>query len=257
MRPRSALLLLLLTGLAAAPATAEVVQKGNLVVSFQGSISPRTLPRSGTAPVGVAVAGRVRRVDHGLPPSLRQIALRINREGVLERRGLPSCALARLQATDSAHALAACADAQVGGGWAGGLVAIPQQPLLPFRGRVLAFNGRLADGRPAILAHLYTPRPLPLTFVLAFRIQRTAGTFGTRLVATVPKRTRRLTHITGFALRLHRVYRVGGRRRSYLSAGCPAPPGFPGVTFPLLRASYRFDGGPPLATTLVRTCHVR
>ncbi len=122
---------------------------------------------------------------------------------------------------------------------------------------MLAFNGSFRDGRPAILAHLYTPRPLPLTFVLAFSIERTPGTFGTRLVATVPKRTRRLTHITSFELRLHRTYRADGRRRSYLSAGCPAPPGFPGATFPLARASYRFDGGPPLATTIVRTCHVR
>ena len=68
---------------------------------------------------------------------------------------------------------------------------------------------------------------------------------------------RRLAHITGFELRLRRIYRAGGERHSYLSAGCPAAPGFPGATFPLLRASYRFDGGPPLATTLVRTCHVQ
>jgi hypothetical protein len=258
MGPRRALLLLLLAaGMAVAPAMAEVVQKGDLVVSFQGSISPRALPRTGTVPVGVTVGGRVRRTDRGLPPSLRQISLRINRNGVLDRRGLPSCPLQRLRATDSAHALAACGPTQVGSGRVRGFVAIPEQAPLPFRGRVLAFNGRLRDGRPAILAHLYTPRPLPLTFILAFSIERTPGTFGTRLVAEVPKRTRRLTHITSFELRLRRVYRAGGERRSYLSAGCPAPPGFPGTSFPLVRASYRFDGEPPVGTTLVRTCHVR
>jgi hypothetical protein len=258
MRPRRALLLVLLAaGMVVAPAAAEIVQKGDLVVSFQGSISPRTLPRKGTIPVGVTVAARIRRTDHGLPPSLRQISLQINRNGVLDRRGLPSCPIGRLQATDSNHALAACGAAQVGGGRVGGFVAFPEQRPLPFRSRALAFNGRLADGRPAILAHIYVPRPLPLTFVLAFSIERTPGTFGTRLVATVPKRTRRLTHITRFVLRLHRTYRAGGERHSYLSAGCPAPPGFPGATFPLVRAGYRFDGEPPLATTLVRTCHVR
>jgi hypothetical protein len=256
MGPRLALLLLAAGIAAAVPAAAEVVQKGDLVVSFDGSISPRTLPRTGTVPVGVTVAGRVRRTDRRLPPSLRQISLQINRNGVLDRRGLPSCPIGRLQATDSAHALISCAPAQVGSGRVGGLVAIPEQLPFPFRGRVLAFNGRMPDGRPAILAHLYTPRPLPLTFVLAFAIERTGGTFGTRLVATVPKRTRRLTHITNFALRLRRTYRAGGERHSYLSAGCPAPPGFPGATFPLVRASYRFDGEPPLGTTLVRTCHV-
>lgn len=258
MGPRHALLpLLLAAGLAVGSAAAEVVQKGDLVVSFQGSISPRTLPRTGTVPVGVTVAAQVRRTDRRLPPSLRQISLQINRNGVLDRRGLPSCPIGRLQATDGGHALAACGAAQVGSGRVGGFVAFPEQRPLPFRSRALAFNGRLADGRPAVLAHLYVPRPLPLTFVLAFAIERTPGTFGTRLVATVPKRTRRLTHITSFELRLRRTYRAGGKRHSYLSAGCPAPPGFPGATFPLVRASYRFDGEPPLATTLVRTCHVR
>jgi hypothetical protein len=253
-------LLLLATGLAALvafPAAAEVVQGGDLIVSFDGSISPRALPRTGTVPVGVRVEGRVRRIDRGLPPSLRQISLQINRNGVLDRRGLPSCPLARLQASDSATALAACGPARVGSGLVAGFVVIPEQPPLHFRGRVLAFNGHLSDGRPAILAHLYSPRPLPLTFVLAFAIERTPGTFGTRLVATVPRRTRRLTHVTRFELSLRRVYSAGGARRSYLSAGCPAPAGFPGATFPLARATYRFDGEPGLATTLVRTCHVR
>jgi hypothetical protein len=259
MRPWFPLLALLagLAAAAAAPAGGEVVQKGDLVVSFGGSISPRALPRVGRVPVAVAISGRVRRSGRRLPPSLRQISLRINRAGVLDRSGLPSCPLARLRATDTAHALAACGPARVGAGGVAGFLAIPEQPPLRFRGRVLAFNGRLRDGRPAILAHLYTPRPLPLTFVLAFAIERTPGTFGTRLLATVPERTRRLTHITSFQLRLRRTYRAGGERRSYLSAGCPAPAGFPGATFPLVRAAYRFDGEPAFATTLVRTCRAR
>lgn len=257
MRARLLLLLVLAAAALGAPAAAEVVQKGELIVSFQGNIAPRSLPRTGTVPVRVRVEGRLRQLDHGLPPSLRQISLQINRNGVLDRSGLPSCPEVRLEATDDAQALAACGPAQVGTGRVGGVVVIPEQRPFAFRGRVLAFNGRLGDGRPALLAHLYVRRPLPLTFVLAFAIQRTPGTFGTRLVATVQRRTRRLTHITSFELSLRRTYRAGGSRHSYISAGCPAPPGFPGATFPLVRASYRFDGVAPLATTLVRTCHVR
>jgi hypothetical protein len=235
----------------------EVVQKGGLIVSFGGSIAPRALPRVGTAPVGVSVSGRVRTPGRGLPPSLRRISLEVNRNGVLFRRGLPTCELSQLQATGTGQALAACGKAQVGSGAVGGVIAIPEQGPLPFHGRVVAFNGRLSDGRPAILAHLYTPQPLPQTFILAFRVERLAGTFGTRFVAVVPKRTRRITHITSFSLHLRRTYRFGGRLRSYLSAGCPAPAGFPGTTFPLVRANYRFDGGPNIGSTLVRTCRAR
>jgi hypothetical protein len=63
--------------------------------------------------------------------------------------------------------------------------------------------------------------------------------------------------VTSFSLHLRRIYEFGGRRRSYLSAGCPAPEGFPGATFPLVRASYSFDGGIRLSSVLVRTCHAR
>jgi hypothetical protein len=247
-------LVLALAAVAASPTAAEVVQKDGLIVSFQGSVSPRALPRTGTAPIGVTVGGRVRTASRGLPPSLQRISLEINRNGVLSGRGLPVCDASQLQATGGAQALAACGPARVGGGRAGGLVVIPEQPPFRFEGRVLAFNGRLRDGRPAILAHLYSVQPIPLTFVLAFTVEHTAGTFGTRLVAVVPRRTRRLTHITHFSLHLHRTYSAAGRRHSYLSAGCPAPAGFPGVTFPLVRASYRFDGGANIASTLVRTC---
>ena len=253
-----------LAGLAAAiaaaavsPAAAEVVQKDGLIVSFAGSIAPRSLPRAGRAPVGVTVGGRVRTSSHGLPPSLRRISLEINRNGVLSGRGLPTCTAPQLQASGSAQALATCGPAQVGSGAVGGLVVIPEQPPFHFKGRVLAFNGRLRDGRPVIFAHLYSASPIPLTFVLTFTIEHTAGRFGTRLVAVVPRRTRRLTHVTNFSLHLRRLYDFGGKRRSYLSAGCPAPAGFPAATFPLVRASYRFDGGPNIASTLVRTCRAR
>jgi hypothetical protein len=145
----------------------------------------------------------------------------------------------------------------VGEGRVGGVLVLPEQEPTPFGGRVVAFNGRLPDGRPAILVHLFTSRPAPLTFVLAFALGHAHGTFGTRLVATVPARTRRTAHITSFALRLGRVFSIGGEQRGYISAGCPAPAGFPSATFPLVRASYGFVGEKTVADTLVRTCHAR
>jgi hypothetical protein len=236
---------------------AEVVRKGDLIVRFGGAVAPRALPRTGTVPVGVGVEGLVRSAAHRLPPSLRRISLEINRAGVLDTRGLPVCRLSRLQATDTAGALAACGDARVGSGRIEGQVSIADQIPFPFDGRLVAFNGRTTGGHPAILAHLYAPDPVPLTFVIAFRVERIPGTFGTRLVAIVPRRTRRLNHVTRFSLHLRRTYLYEGKRHSYLSAGCPAPPGFPGATFPLLRANYRFDDGTSLTSTVVRTCKVR
>jgi hypothetical protein len=237
-------------------AAGETVRQGSLQVSFGGSVAPRLLPRVGTTPIAVTIRGHVRALDASPPPSLRRIAIEVNRLGVLERSGLATCPLRRLRASSTETVLDACRTAMVGEGRVSGVLVLPEQVPTPFGGRVVAFNGTLPGGRPAILAHLYTPRPAPLTFVLAFAIGRAHGTFGTRLVATVPAKTRRSAHITAFTLRLHRDYVAGGERRSYLSAGCPAPEGFPSTTFPLVRTSYGFVGQKTVADTLVRTCQV-
>jgi hypothetical protein len=245
------------SGLLVAGAGGETVRQGGLQVSFGGSVAPKVLPRAGTTPVSVAIRGGVRALGGALPPSLRRIAIEVNRVGVLDRRGLPACPARRLTASSTADALRACGPAQVGEGRVGGVLVLPEQKPTAFGGRVVAFNGRMPDGGPAILAHLYLPRPVPVSFVLAFRVSHGHGTFGTRLVATVPAQTRRSVHITEFSLRLHRVFTVAGQRRSYLSAGCPAPSGFTSATFPLLRASYAFVGTQTVADTLVRTCRAR
>jgi len=237
-------------------ARGETVRQGSLQVSFGGSVAPRLLPRVGTTPIAVTIRGHVRALTPAPPPSLRRIAIEVNRLGVLDHRGLPACPLRRLRASSTESALEACRGAMVGEGRVSGVLVLPEQVPTPFGGRVVAFNGTLPDGRPGILAHLYTSRPAPLTFVLAFAIGRAHGTFGTRLVATVPLKTRRTAHITSFTLRLHRTYTVDGERRSYLSAGCPAPEGFPSVTFPLARTSYGFEGEKTVSDTLVRTCRV-
>jgi len=244
-------------GLVPPGARGETVRQGSLQVSFGGAVAPRLLPRVGTTPIAVTIRGHVRGLTGAPPPSLRRIAIEVNRLGVLERRGLPACPLNSLRASSTAAALEQCGAALVGEGRVGGVLVLPEQAPTPFGGRVVAFNGTLPDGRPGILAHLYTPRPAPLTFVLAFSIGRAHGAFGTRLVATVPAKTRRTAHITSFTLRLHRTYITGdGEPRSYLSAGCPAPAGFESIPFPLVRTAYDFVGEKTVADTLVRTCRV-
>jgi hypothetical protein len=234
----------------------ETIRQGSLQVSFGGSVAPQLLPRTGTTPIAVTIRGHVRTLTASPPPSLGRIAIEVNRLGVLDRSGLPACPMGRLRAASTETVLEQCRAAIVGEGRVGGVLVLPEQVATPFGGRVVAFNGTLPDGRPAILAHLYTTRPAPLAFVLAFSIARARGTFGTRLVATVPAKTRRTAHITSFSLRLHRTYTVDGERRSYLSAGCPAPAGFPSATFPLVRTAYGFVGEKTVSDTLVRTCRV-
>jgi hypothetical protein len=238
-------------------ADAEIVQRGNVRVSFEGNLTPHTLPRSGAAPVRVSVATKIASTKAGAtPPQLRRISIAINRNGHFEPKGLPGCPLRAIQPSTTADALAACRSSLVGEGSFAANVMFSAQAPFPSEGKVYAFNSTL-HGRPAILAHVYGTTPVPTSFTLPFELKPAKGTFGTVLTASLPAVTGNSSYITGLSLTLGRNFSVHGKKRSYLSAGCPAPQGFPGATFPFAKASFRFQGAPTLSSTLTRSCGAR
>jgi hypothetical protein len=237
-------------------AEAETVQRGQLRVSFEGSLSPRSLPRSGTAPVKVEVGARITSTDDGVPPQLRKITIAINRYGHFDPTGLPVCPLERIQPTTTAHALAACRGALVGSGRFSAKVLLRGQAPFPSEGQVFAFNSRL-HGHPAILAHVYGTEPAPASYTLPFELKPGKGTYGTLLTASLPQVTSDSGYITGLSMTLGRSFTYRGKRRSYLSAGCPAPKGFGGASFSFAKADFGFEGGRRLSSTLRRSCGVR
>lgn len=236
-------------------AQAEVVQRGRLRVSFKGALTPRSLPRHGTAPVRVAVAAEIAATDDGDLPQLRQIEIAINRNGHFDPRGLPICHLREIQPATTANALEACRRSLVGEGQFSAKVLLSRQAPFPSNGKVFAFNGILR-GKPAILAHVYGTDPVPVSYTLPFEIRPSQGTYGTVLHASLPAVTGDSGYITGLSLTLGRTFSFEGKRRSYLSAGCPAPAGFPGAVFPFAKASFGF-GGRALTSTLTRSCRTR
>jgi hypothetical protein len=238
---------------AAALARAETVRKGTLQVAFAGSLSPKSLPREGVAPISVSVGGHVSTTDGSSPPQLRRITIEINRNGQLDYRGLPVCGLDQIQPSSNQGALASCHRSLVGEGSFSAEVKLPQQAPFPSNGKVLAFNGT-DHGRPVIFAHVYGTEPVPTSYTLTMKIQRAKGTFGTKLVISLPEVTTNVGFVTGIDMTLQRRFTYRGERHSYLSAACPAPKGFPGAVFPLARISFAFAGRKPLGTTLTRDC---
>jgi hypothetical protein len=237
-------------------ASAEVVREGNLQGSFNGGISPARLPRTELAPVNVAMGGKITTTDRSIPPRLERIVLDINSHGVIDNKGLPTCSLAKLNSLTSAAAEKACAGALVGHGNVTSRVYLPGQGAFASSGDLLAFNGRL-NGRPAVLAQVASGAPLPLTYVIGFEVKKARGTFGTSLVGTLPPIASEYGYISSFSLSLGRSYSFKGQKRSFASASCPAPAGFPGASFPFAKASYEFEGGTTLSASLVRDCKVK
>jgi DNA-binding beta-propeller fold protein YncE len=235
----------------------EVVQRGGIRVSVAAAIAPRRLPRYGAAPIHFSLDTKIASVDGSVPPQLRRISVEINRNGHLEPNGLPVCSLKAIQPSTTAGALAACRRSLVGEGHFTANVLIAQQAPFPSDGRVVAFNGRW-HGRPAILAHVYGEAPVPTSYTLPFVIGSVrGGAYGTKLSASLPDFTSKWGYVTGISLDLGRDFRSHGSGRSYLTAGCPAPDGFPGATFQLSRATLGFAGRKPITQTLTRSCEAR
>jgi hypothetical protein len=241
----------------AAVSQAEVIRKGNLQISYGGRIAPHDLPRKGTAPVAVSVSAKIKTTDRLPPPQLQRIELAINRYGRLDQQGLPACRFRQLQPATTAEARASCPGGVIGHGKFEAAVALPEQSPYPSDGAILAFNGRL-HGRPVIFAHIYGTQPLPTSFTLPFEVRRRrSGTYGLSLVADLPPVAADWGYVSGFSLTLRRRFRYHGEQHSYLTAGCPAPKGFPGATFAFAKASFGFEGGRRMHTTLTRSCGVR
>jgi hypothetical protein len=249
---------------AAAPATrarsaptasaSETIQHGRFRVGVNASLAPKRLPRKGTAPVHFTLEAKISAAKGSVPPQLRTIEIEINRYGQIEPKGLPVCEADQIQPATNEAALEACPGSLIGEGSFSAKVLISQQAPFPSDGKVYAFNGTW-KGHPAILAHVYGTKPVPTSATIPFVIGKAKGsTYGTKLTASLPQVTSKWGYVTGISMRLGKTFTSHGKRRSFLSAGCPAPKGFPGATFSLSRTSFAFEGGKKLSQVLQRSC---
>jgi hypothetical protein len=239
---------LLVLGALSSLAHGEVSQKNGVRVAVQGSLSPNRLPRNGSAPVSVSVSGHIDSLDEASLPQLQKMTVAINSAGHLDLHGIPHCRIGHINPSTNEEALEACRSSLIGEGSFSADVKLPEQSPFPSEGRLLAFNGTIG-GKPAIFAHIYGTKPLPTSFVFAFRVKQVRGAFGTVLEASFPRATGEWGYVTGISLNLN--------KKRFLSAGCPAPRGFSKAVFPLMKTNFSFAGGLDLTSTLTRSCRAK
>lgn len=253
----AALAAVLALGLLGASITyAAMASDSNIKVKFHGNIGPKKRPRHGVVPVTVQMGGKISTKDGTPPPRLSEIKLEISKHGVIDSKGLPLCSLGALKNASTARAESVCGKAEVGHGNVTSRIKLPEQEEFATNGKLLAFNGRY-KGKPAIFAHVNSKGRLAITYVIIFQIEKNAGSFGTALVAQVPSIASGAGHISAFDLSLSRRYAVGKTKKSYVSAGCPLPPGVPIAEVKFARASYIFEDGSKFSETLEQTCRAR
>jgi len=256
MRARHLLSLAVAAALCLAiPAQAEITQQGKLITTFDSSLTPKRLPRNEPAPVAVRVAGDFKTTEGAKLPQLRTISVAINSAGRLYDKGLPTCEVKTIEPATEAEAQKLCHRSIVGSGHVTVQVHIENQATFAVKASLLAFNGPTRHGRKLILAQVYADNP-PGAFVLTFRLKKQPGLFGTVMSTRLPASAQSWAYLSHFDMTLDRQYRYRGKGRSYISAACSAPAGFPGATFPFAKANYGFANGQHLRTTVVRSCEV-
>jgi hypothetical protein len=258
VRRRQALLATAVALLACASlAKATVVQEGNLRITVLSQVQPYKLPRTGTAPIAVFVSGHLQAPHGGIPAQLQEMTVDVNKHGLLQSKGLPSCRLSQIQPASSERALANCGDAVVGSGQFWAHIVLPDQGAYGTHGRLLIFNGRQKGG-PVLFVHIFTANPFFSSFVIPFAIRKVSkGPYGTELQASFPHALGDWGYVDRIKLTLKRKYTYKGKQLSYFNSGCPAPKGIKRTVFPLALASFDFAEGLSLSAKVEKACAVK
>jgi hypothetical protein len=204
-------------------AAAIVLRAGPLEVIGEGGFTPTTLPKHGTAPITLHGEGRIGTTDGSLPPILKTLVVWFDKHGAVVTKGLPYCTQGKLAATTTATARKVCAGSIVGEGHGTALIAFPEQRPFKASSPITLFNAAPHNGNPTVLAHAYLSVPAPTTYIVPVEIQKvSAGPFGFRTEATIPKIAGGAGIPLEGSLTIGKKWSYKGQRLSYANAGCPS-----------------------------------
>jgi hypothetical protein len=212
---------LLLAGVAAAerPIT---VKAGNLVLSFNGGVKPKALPRHVRVPITLNVSGRIADADGSHPPPLDEVVVDTDKNGTIDARGVPTCSQGKLEARTTTEAERVCKRSIVGSGTTDVEVLFPESRPVQLHSKLLAFNGGAAGGTTTIYIHAYLSTPVTAALVTTVKIKEEhKGRYGVRSVASVPKIAGYAGSVRAFSLTFKKkLFAYKGRRHGYLLARC-------------------------------------
>ena len=212
--------------LAAATAAAEkptTVKVGNLVLTIDGGVKPKALPKKEMAPITLDVSGKIATVDGTHPPALKEVVVDTDKNGTIDVRGAPTCKQGQLEAQTSINAEKICRPAIVGSGTTDVEVEFPESKPIPIKSKLLAFNGGLKGGTTTLYIHAYLTSPVSAAIVTTVKISKEhKGRYGTHSIASVPKIAGGAGSVTAFSLIFDkRLFTYKGKQHGYLMAKCP------------------------------------
>lgn len=228
-----------------------VVRAGNMVLTLNGDIAPKTLPKHELAPMGIWGSGKLVTIDGSHPPALETASFDADKDVFVSVKGLPACRIAELEARETKKAEAVCGAAILGRGTASVEVAFPEQKPIESTGPLVLFNGGERNGAITVFAHAYVNVPAPTAVVATVEVRRVnKGAYGLHVEVRVPKIAGGAGSTVAARFAMRRVYTHRGKRRSFISGRCPEGK-IQG------RGSFGYSDGTILSGALLRTCEAR
>jgi hypothetical protein len=205
--------ILIVTGLAAAEQPVKIVQPPN-EAEFNGGFSPKVLSKTKPTPVVFSISGKIRRIDGGHPPALKEFLLEGDKHASISVKGIPTCTQGRLQATTTEQARKACGPALIGTGKTEVGIKFPEEPEeILTKSELLVVNGGFKGGVTTLFIHAYITVPTPAAVVTTVKIKKIhKGRYGLLSVASIPKIAGGSGSVKSFSLKLN---------KGIISATCP------------------------------------
>jgi hypothetical protein len=251
MKKKAIALLALPLLIAAATASALVLEAGDLILKANGGFAPTKLPKHEDAPIKIYGAGKASTKSGELPPIVDTLEIEFDRHGHVETKGLEVCRSGRLQSTNVPAARKACPNAIVGKGRGSAIVKFPEQDPIPISSPITLFNGPKQGGNDTIIAHAFTTVPVPTTFIVPVAIEKiNHGVYGYRTKARIPKIAGGAGHPISGNITVDRKWTFKGRRFSYVNARCE-------TGHLQAKVKVKFKDGTFLSGTFFKGCTVR
>jgi hypothetical protein len=208
-------------GAAIANATSTTVRAGNLILTFGSNVSPKKLPKKRFAPIALQIFGKGRTSDGSHPSALRQVVVNIDKNGVVNAKGLPTCRRGQLEARDTKAAKRVCRKAIVGNGKVDVEIAFPEQRPIIAHSPLTLFNGGTKGRKTTLFIHSFITVPVPTAIVTTVTVKRIhRGRFGNHTVARIPVIAGGSGSVLKFNFKIKRIFKYRGRKQSYLRARC-------------------------------------
>jgi hypothetical protein len=212
-------LLLVAAAIAEKPTTVKV---GNLVLTIDGGVQPKALPRKTMAPITLNVSGKISTADGTQPPALQEVIVDTDKNGSVDARGVPTCKAGELEARTTQEAEKVCKASIVGTGTTDVLIQFPEQRPIPIHSKLLALNGGVKGGTTTIYIHAYLTDPVAAALVTTVKITKEKnGRYGIRSIASVPRIANGQGSVTAFTLIFQKkLFAYKGAKHGYLLARC-------------------------------------